>query len=218
MIEHTQNQSNITIRSGRRLRWTTADIAVAAALGIAAGVVFWGFNFAYSSISPILGGLLPGFASILHAVWYFSGTLAVLILRKPGSAVFVNLVGCAAEMLIGSSFSFGFVFLSAALQGLFAELPFALTRYRVFNLPISILSGVSTAVEYGVYLMLFRYQGVAFLSPRGIVHMVSEIIGGALIAGVCSWYLYLAIAKTGVLDSFASGRAVRTAATAGAER
>ena len=105
MVDHTQQPT--PVRSRVRLRWTPADIAVAAALGIAAGVVFWGFNFAYMSISPMLGGLLPGCASILHAVWYFSGTLAVLILRKPGSAVFVNLVGCAAEMLIGSSFSFG---------------------------------------------------------------------------------------------------------------
>lgn len=218
MVEHTQHQDNITIHSTKRFRWTTADIAVAAALGIAAGIIFWGFNFAYASISPVLGGLLPGFASILHAVWYFSGTLAVLILRKPGAAVFVNLVGCAAEMLLGNSFSFGFIFLSAALQGLFAELPFALTWYRVFNLPISVVSGVCTALEYGVYLMLFRYQGVAFFSPRGIVHMVSEVVGGALIAGVGSWYLYRAIAKTGVLDRFASGRAVRAAVRAEGQR
>ena len=116
MVEHTQHQDNITIHSTKRFRWTTADIAVAAALGIAAGIIFWGFNFAYSSISPVLGGLLPGFASILHGVWYFSGTLAVLILRKPGSAIFVNLVGCAAEMVLGNSFSFGFIFFSAALR------------------------------------------------------------------------------------------------------
>lgn len=204
MADRTTNPTVST-----RLRWRPADIAVTAALGIAAGLVFWGFNFAYMGVSPILGGLLPGFASILHGVWYFSGTLAVLIIRKPGSAVFVNLVGCAAEMLLGNQFSFGFVFLSAALQGVFAELPFALTRYRVFNLPMSLLSGLCVGLEYGVYLMLFRYQGVAWLSPRGIVHMVCEAVSGVLIAGLLSWLLYVAIAHTGVLDHFASGRAVR---------
>mgnify|MGYP002237141574 CR=1 FL=1 len=65
--------------------------------------------------------------------------VGVIILRKPGAAVYVNLVGSAAEMLLGNQFSFGFA--SAALQGVFAELPFALTRYRVFNLPISMTSG-----------------------------------------------------------------------------
>src|SRR5690625_3174309 len=83
----------------RRWRWTAADIAVGAALGVACGLVFWGFNFAYAWLSPIIGGILPGLASVLHPLWYFSGTLAVIILRKPGAAVYVNLVGSAAEML-----------------------------------------------------------------------------------------------------------------------
>lgn len=191
----------------RRWRWTAADIAVGAALGVACGLVFWGFNFAYAWLSPLIGGILPGLASVLHPLWYFSGTLAVIILRKPGAAIYVNLVGSAAEMLLGNQFSVGFVFASAAIQGLFAEIPFMVTRYRVYNLPISVVSGALVALEYGVYLMLFRYQGVAFLSARGIVHMVSELVGGVLIAGVMSWYLYRAIAATGALDRFASGRA-----------
>ena len=191
----------------RRWRWTAADIAVGAALGVACGLVFWGFNFAYAWLSPLIGGILPGLASVLHPLWYFSGTLAVIILRKPGAAIYVNLVGSAAEMLLGNQFSVGFVFASAALQGLFAEIPFMVTRYRVYNLPISVVSGALIALEYGVYLMLFQYQGVAFLSARGIVHMVSELVGGVLIAGVMSWYLYRAIAATGALDRFASGRA-----------
>lgn len=193
----------------RRWRWTAADIAVGAALGVACGLVFWGFNFAYAWLSPLIGGILPGLASVLHPLWYFSGTLAVIILRKPGAAIYVNLVGSAAEMLLGNQFSVGFVFASAAVQGLFAEIPFMVTRYRVYNLPISVVSGALVALEYGVYLMLFRYQGVAFLSARGIVHMVSELVGGVLIAGVMSWYLYRAIAATGALDRFASGRAAR---------
>lgn len=191
----------------RRWRWTAADIAVGAALGVACGLVFWGFNFAYAWLSPLIGGILPGLASVLHPLWYFSGTLAVIILRKPGAAIYVNLVGSAAEMLLGNQFSVGFVFVAAALQGLFAEIPFMVTRYRVYNLSISVVSGALVALEYGVYLMLFRYQGVAFLSARGIVHMVSELVGGVLIAGVMSWYLYRAIAATGALDRFASGRA-----------
>ncbi|MEE1296559.1 MAG: ECF transporter S component [Bifidobacterium sp.] len=206
-----QARPSTVIRPAFRYRWTTADIAVAAALGVAAGVVFWGFNFAYMSLSPVLGGLLPGCASLLHAMWYFSGVLAVLVIRKPGAAVFVNLVGCAAEMLLGNSFSFSFVFLSAALQGVFAELPFALTRYRRFSLPLAMCSGLCVGLEYSVYLMLFQYQGVAWTSPRGIVHMVCELVGGLVIAGVMSWYLYVAIARTGVLDRFASGRALRAA-------
>ena len=191
-------------------RWTTADIAVGAALGVACGLVFWGFNILYMSVlSPVLGAILPGLASVFHAFWYFSGPLAVLIIRKPGAAIYVNLVGAAAEMIIGNEFAFSFVFVSAALQGLFSEIPFALTRYRVFNLPISIASGALTALQYGLYLLFFRYQAVSMFSPRGIIHMFSELVGGVLFAGVLSWLLFQAIARTGALDHFASGRAVR---------
>ena len=136
-------QGNGAVPSARpvTLRWTTADIAVGAALGVACGLVFWGFNFAYQAISPVLGALLPGIASVLHAFWYFSGPLALLIIRKPGAAVYVNLVGAVAEMVFGNNFEFSFVFISAALQGVFAEIPFALARYRKYNLPMSIVSG-----------------------------------------------------------------------------
>ena len=192
-----------------RLRWTPQEIAVGAALGAACGVVFWSFNFAYMPISSLFGALLPGLASLVHAVWYFSGTLALLILRKPGSALYVNLVGTLVESVIGSQFAIGFVLVSALLQGAFAEIPFALTRYRRYDLPVSMVSGALVALEYGVYLMLFRYQGVAFLSPRGITHMICEVIGGIAISGVMSWYLYRAIGRTGVLDRLPSGRALR---------
>lgn len=65
----------------------------------------------------------------------------------------------------------------------------------------------STVIRcYGVP---YLYRGVSFLSPRGVIHMISELVGGVLIAGVMSWYLYRAIAATGALDRFASGRALR---------
>ena len=191
---HTLPKRPIAVSS---LKWQPLDIAVGATLGAACGVIFWGFNFAYMPISSVFGAILPGFASIVHAVWYFSGTLAVLILRKPGAALYVNLIGTLVETVIGSQFDLGFVIISALLQGVFAEIPFALTRYRMFNLPISIASGALVALEYGTYLMLFRYVGVSFVSPRGIVHMISEVTGGVLISGVMAWYLMLAIAKTG---------------------
>lgn len=203
-----EQRGAVMVRS-HHLRWRVADIAVGAALSVACGVIFWGFNFAYASVSPLIGAVLPGLASILHGFWYFSGTLAVLIIRKPGAAVYVNVVGSLVEGLLGSQYAMTFVLVSAAIQGLFAELPFMVTRYRHFTLLLSVCSGALTALEYGVYLLLFRFQGVSFFSPRGVIHMISELISGVVIAGVMSWFLYVAIAKTGALDRFESGRAIR---------
>ncbi|WP_300765832.1 ECF transporter S component [uncultured Bifidobacterium sp.] len=192
--------------SGADLRWRTVDIAVAAALGVACGLVFWGFNYVYVVIAPILRDLLPGFASILHALWYFSGPLALLIIRKPGAAVFVNVVGSLTEMVLGNPYPVSSVILSALLQGLASEIPFAVTRYRRFSPAMSVASGALTAFEYGVYLIVTMYQGrsMAYMT----IHMISEMVGGILIAGVMGWWLYVAIARTGALYRFASGREV----------
>ncbi|WP_051924062.1 ECF transporter S component [Bifidobacterium biavatii] len=189
-----------------RLRWKPQDIAVGAALGVACGLVFWAFDFAYTPVSSLLSAILPGLMSLFHGFWYFSGPLALLILRKPGAAVYVNLVGALAEALIGNRFSVVSILIAALLEGISADIPFAIARYRKFNLPLSVASGAFTALTYGLYLLFFYFQGVAPFSPRGIVHMISEMISGVLVAGVMSWFLYLAIGRTGVLDRLASGR------------
>ncbi len=194
---------------GVYLRWAPADIAVGAAVGVACGVIFQGFNFIYPVLSSLLGAILPGLASLFHAIWYASGVFAVLVIRKPGAAIYVNLVGSFAEMVIGNQYAFGFVVISAMLQGACSEIPFAVARYRSFTLPLAIAGGALTGVEYGIYLLLFRYAGVSLLSPRGITHMICEVIGGMVIAGMASWFLYVALAKTGALDRLASGRAAR---------
>lgn len=186
--------------------WRVKDITMASVLGVACGCIFWSFNIAYSWLSPLLGSILPGLASVLHAFWYFSGPLSLLIVRKPGTAIVVNSVGAAVEMLIGNRYSFTSIIIAALIEGIASELPFLITKYRKGTLPVSIISGGLTALVYGAYLVAFYYQGVAWLSPRGIIHMCSEFVGGILIAGVMSWLLYRAIVLTGAIESFSAGR------------
>ncbi|MFT8704359.1 ECF transporter S component [Bifidobacterium aquikefiricola] len=201
--------TNITQYTHNHYAWRPVDIAVTATVGVASGLVFWGFNYVSAWLFPLMRTILPGTGSLFHAIWYFSGPLALLIIRKPGAAVFVNLVGSAVEMLLGNQFSVSFVFVSAIVQALFSELAFAIFLYKRWTLSISMLSGLLTAIEYGFYLLFFQYQGVSFFSAYGITHMICEMIGGVLIGGVMSWYLFIAIAKTGALDKFASGRSVK---------
>lgn len=207
MSTGTSTSTSTSVRSS--LRWSTADIAVGAALGVACGVIEWGFDFVTAWLFPLMTALLPGMASLLHAVWYFSGPLGLLVIRKPGAAVYVNVVAVSVQNLLGNQFALGFIFVSAALQGLVAEIPFMIARYRRYNLPMTIASGALVAVEYGFWLLFLYYQGVSLFSPRGVIHMVCELVSGVVIAGVFSWFLFRAIAATGALDRFASGRSVR---------
>lgn len=116
------NPAPTTIAS---LKWRVADISLGAALAALFGIIYWGFTIVFfSQISPILRTVLPGFGSILHGVWYMSGPLALLLIRKPGAAIYVNVVGAVFENILGQQYSAFMVLASAALQAVFSELPF----------------------------------------------------------------------------------------------
>ena len=185
-----------------------ADIALGSALAAVFGVILCGYGLVFIPIIRTLNAaVLPGFASITHGVWYLSGTLAVLLIRKPGSAVYVNVVAALIQVLLGSPFSFTGTVISALMQGVFAEIPFLIFRLRKFNLTLSIVSGVLVALEYGVFLTFTKYQAKA---PSYItVHMITELISGFLLSGVLVWFVYLALRATGALDNFSSGRSDR---------
>ena len=190
------------------MRWRVADIALGAALSAVFGVILCGYGLVFIPIIRTLNAaVLPGFASITHGVWYLSGTLAVLLIRKPGSAVYVNVVAAFVQVLLGSPFNIRDTVVSALLQGVFAEIPFLIAKYRKFNLTLSVLSGLLVAFEYGVFLCFTKYQGKA---PTYItIHMITELVSGLLLSGVLVWFVYLALRATGALDNFASGRTER---------
>lgn len=187
------------------LKWRTADIALGSALAAVFGVILFGYGMVFIPLIRTLNAaVLPGFASITHGVWYLSGTLAVLLIRKPGSAVYVNVVGALVQVLLGSPFSIRDTIISALLQGVFAEIAFLIFKYRKFNLTLSVISGLLVAFEYGVFLCFTKYQAKA--SSYITIHMITELISGVLLSGVLVWFVYLALRATGALDNFASAR------------
>ena len=56
---------------------------------------------------------------------------------------------------------------------------------------------------------LTNLQAIDVFQTYGVVYVLTTVISGIVFAGVLMWYLYIALAKTGALDKFASGREVR---------
>jgi energy-coupling factor transport system permease protein len=193
----------------RNLRWRVVDIVVASVVGVAAGLVFLLWNIAYRGPSAFLEPLLPGLQGLLDGPWLFAGVLGALIIRKPGAAVYTELVAAAvsALTLIGNTWG-AFLTLEAGLvQGLGAEIVFLLFFYRRWSLPVAILAGVGAALAGGVNNLLLWYPGAdgRFVA----VYLISTSLSGALIAGALSWLLARGLARTGALDRFDSGREAR---------
>jgi energy-coupling factor transport system substrate-specific component len=180
--------------------WRVVDIVVAAVLGVVFGVVFWQWGVVFL---PLFSGQVNPLAYLVSGMWLVPGVLAMLVIRRPGAALFAELLAAIVSALLGSYWGLD-VLLSGAIQGAGAELAFALLLYRSFGLPVALLAGGASAVGEWIHDMPVYYPTTAFGVQVG--YGVFMVISGILIAGLGSWVLVRALAPTGVLAPFAAGR------------
>lgn len=185
--------------------WRMIDIVVAAALAVAFGVVFLAWNAFYLVTTPLFAFFWPAQA-ILYAVWLLPGVLAGLVIRRPGAAFFGGFVSAAVSVLLGSPYGVD-ALISGALQGAGAELGFALGRYRTWNLATAALAGGLAAAAAAVHDVILYFPGFAL--PLQVAFGVITIASGVIGAGIGGWLLSRALARTGVLAAFPSGRSQR---------
>ena len=192
----------------RSLAWRPVDIITAAVLGVACGLIFavWngiggaGFS-AFDALTPGLGGLVTG-------VWVMGGVLGGLIIRKPGAALLVEVVAASVSAILGSQWGLPTLY-SGLVQGLGAELIFAIVVYRRFTVTIAITAGIAASIaEWG--LELFTSGNLAMSFTFNIIYMGCMAVSGAILGGLLAWYLMKGLAATGALDRFAAGREQRT--------
>jgi energy-coupling factor transport system substrate-specific component len=190
-----------TISTRPVARWRVVDIVVAAVLGVAAGVVFWAWGIAWTPLSAGLA-FTPGLEGLLNGLWLFAGVLGGLVVRKPGAAVFVEVLAAVTEMALGSQWGVMNI-VSGVVQGLGAEIVFAITLYRLGTWWIALLAGIGTGVAEGV---LDSFVSVAGYAPEAkAVYIASTIVSGA-VCGLLAWVAVRGLARTGALSRFPAGR------------
>jgi len=195
-----------TVRSRPVLQWRVVDIVVASVLGVAGGLVMTLWNLVYSPATAPLELALPGLQALLYAVWLFPAVLVGLVIRKPGAALYGELVAAAVSALLGGVW--GWTALAwGIVQGLGAELVFAILLYRAWGLVPAILAGLGAGAGMALMDLTFYYAGSRpeFMA----VYATSALISGAVIAGLGSWLLVRGLARTGALSRFAAGRELR---------
>lgn len=186
--------------------WRVVDIVVCAVIAVAVGLLFrlwaalWpGFELLFSTTFPPAVGLLGG-------VWVLAGPLAAVIIRKPGAALFCELLAAIFEAVLGSHFGPPVV-LSGFLQGLGAELVFAAFRYRKFTLPVCILAAGLAAVFMGVHESIMYFAEWPFIYQ--VAYTGFAVLSAAVLSGVIPWLLTRMLASAGALNAFASGNTGR---------
>ena len=189
------------------MRWRGVDLITAAMLAVAFGVVFWGFDtFVYPILSTATAGF-PPLGELMLGVWLLPAVVGGLVIRRPGAALFTELVAANVELFLGNKWGAA-VLLSAVLQGLGVELALALFRHRRFGVLVAVLGGVLSAVFAIVFYEWHSYVA-EFSSAWKAVYLACGMVSGALIAGVGGWALVRALARTGALNAFPPGQEVR---------
>jgi energy-coupling factor transport system substrate-specific component len=196
--------------AGPAWRWRVVDIVVASVLAVASGLIFVFWNIASNPLSAPLTAALPGLQGLVNGGWLFAGVLTALVIRKPGAALYGELVAASVSALVGNQWGGLLTIESGLVQGLGAELVFAVFLYRRWNLPVAVAAGAVAALALAINDMFLWYPGAtsAFTS----IYTVSSIVSGAIIAGVLSWFVVRALAKTGALSRFDSGRVATSSA------
>lgn len=185
-------------------RWRTVDIVVASAIAVVFGVVFW----AWDNLWSVLTVAVPAKA-VLYGVWVMAGVLGGLVVRKPGAALYTEFLAGLFSALVAVTWSGSSIIVYGLLQGAAAELGFLLLRYRRWNLPAALLSGLLAGAMAAVLdLWIYRYYP-GFSSGWQIGYLAVVTASGLVIAGGFSWVLVRALAATGVLSPFVSGRQQR---------
>lgn len=187
--------------------WRGIDLITAAMLAVAFGVMFWGFD---TLIYPILSTLTAGFppaGELVLGVWLVPAVVAALVIRRPGAALFTELVAANIELFLGNKWGAA-VLLSAVLQGLGVELAVALFRHRRFGVVVAILGGVLAAV-FEIVLYEWHSYVAEYSAAWKLIYLIAGMVSGGLIAGVGGWALVRALARAGALNAFPPGQEVR---------
>jgi energy-coupling factor transport system permease protein len=188
-----------------RPRWRVVDIVVASVLGVAGGFLFVAWNPMWEPVSAVFAGFPPAKA-IGVGVWLLPGVLGGLVLRRPGAAVYTELVAATVSALVGNQWGFATVWYGL-LEGLGAEVVFAVLLFRRWGLPAALTAGAGAGVVVGLLDSFVYYP--TFEPAYKTAYVVLAVVSGVLIAGLGSWALTRALAATGALAPLASGRNAR---------
>ena len=185
-------------------RWRVIDIVIAAIIAVASGVLFWAWDIVCAAPTNLFASLLPGAEGLSNGFWLFAGPLAAIIVRKPGAALFAETLAAFVELMLGNQWGVGGSLIVGIIQGIGAELAFIFFMYKAWNLLSTVISGALAGLACFLYNWTSGGQGwsVQYITAN----VITSIISGFIIAGVLMWVVQKALAATGVIDRFESGR------------
>jgi len=186
--------------------WNQREIVIVAALGVVFGMLY----LAWVQLWLILQGIFGPLAlEVIFGFWFSVSIIAANVIRKPGAAFIAEVIASIAEILTGNPSGL-ILLLTGVIQGAGAEVPFALTRWRNYRLPVLLASGAAAAIFSFVYNW-FRFSYWTLDIQLVLLMLVLRVASGVILGGWLGYYLSEALYRTGVLQGLAIDRERRGA-------
>lgn len=173
---------------------TLTDILVTVVIAVVFAIIYriWG------PVSDLFSTFGFQAEELMYGMWFIAAIVAFLIIRKPGVALIAETAAASGEFLVGSQYGLE-VLVYGVLQGLGAEIIFALFLYKSYSLFTASLAGIGATV--GSFVMDWNRGYLADLETWNLVLMISfRTIGAIVICGFFAYYLVKALEKTGVTN------------------
>jgi energy-coupling factor transport system substrate-specific component len=170
---------------------------VTALIGIVFGVVFVAWNQVYAYFGFLQPPILQDWA---YGVWLIPAVLAPLIVRKPGAALFAEMLAASVSALLGSQWGFD-TLLSGFMQGAAAEAVFAAVRYRNWSLVVLGAAALASAVAAWVHDWFIYYAGFAI--DVQVARLAIMAVSAVVFVALGSRALERALRRAGVLEGYA---------------
>lgn len=196
---------NITA-SGPLMRWRTIDLLTAAFLGVAFGVAYWGWGLAYEAPANAISAGFPPLSALVVWPWLVAGIVGGLVIRRPGAALFVELLAAIVSALIGTQWGLT-VLVSGFVQGLGVELGFAIFGYQLFRWAPLLVGGFLGGAFEAVYEWYSYWTDWSFgykLAYLVLLGVSVAVFGSLLAVGITKL-----LARAGALNPFPPGQEVR---------
>ena len=183
-------------------RWRTVDIVLGAAMAVAFGAVFQGWNLLWTALLPAFVAI-PPLQGLMYGVWLLPAVLVPLVIRRPGAALLGEGVAAIASALFGAPWGL-YTVAYGLMQGGAAELVFAMGLYRRWGLAISLLAGAAAGAAAVLLDLVLYYPSWA--AGFQVLYAALVIPSAAIVAGLGGWLLVRALTRTGVLSAFPAAR------------
>ena len=198
-----------TTGARRHHRFTLKDLVLIVVLGVVFGFLYWALVQAWTGLSILLGPAGDLAQHVLLGGWLLVAPIAVAIVRTRFAGILAEVLASVIEVVFLGSAVGPMLIVAAAIQGAGSELPFAVRRYSSFGWGSYALSGLLGA---GFVFIFSAFRFGWYGQDLFFIRLVIQLASGVILVGLLAKVIVDALAKTGVVDNYAIGRALHAQA------